>query len=122
MINHSRKNEEIAIAWFSAFNAPDLERLLALYAEDACHFSPKLYIRQPETKGLLTGKSALRSWWQDAFRRLPELHYEPISVTANSERVFMEYLRQVPDEADMQVAEVLEIKSGKIIASRVYHG
>jgi hypothetical protein len=34
----------------------------------------------------------------------------------------MEYIRQVENETDMQIAEVLEVKNGKIIASRVYHG
>ena len=121
-MNIPDKNEEVACFWFAAFNAHDLEQLLALYAEDAWHFSPKLQIMRPETEGLIAGKPALRSWWQDAFLRLPELHYEPISITSNEERAFMEYLRQVPEEADMRVAEVLEIKAGKIIASRVYHG
>jgi hypothetical protein len=34
----------------------------------------------------------------------------------------MEYIRQVDDEEDMLVAEVLEIENGKIVFSRVYHG
>jgi hypothetical protein len=34
----------------------------------------------------------------------------------------MEYTRQVAGEADMLVAEVLEIKEGRIVFSRVYHG
>jgi hypothetical protein len=34
----------------------------------------------------------------------------------------MEYMRQVEGEADLLVAEVLEIKDGKIVFSRVYHG
>lgn len=34
----------------------------------------------------------------------------------------MEYTRKVEKEPDMLVAEVLEIKDGLIIASRVYHG
>jgi hypothetical protein len=34
----------------------------------------------------------------------------------------MEYTRQVEGEEDMLVAEVLEIKDGKIVFSRVYHG
>ena len=34
----------------------------------------------------------------------------------------MEYIRQVEDEEDMLVAEVLEIRDGEIIFSRVYHG
>ncbi len=118
----SQKNLSIAHAWFEAFNSHNLEKLLSLYDEEAEHFSPKLKIRHPETKGLVVGKEALRTWWQDAFDRLPSLHYKVTSLTANSDRVFMEYIRTVADEEDMLVAEVLEIKENSIIASRVYHG
>jgi hypothetical protein len=34
----------------------------------------------------------------------------------------MEYIRIVDQEDNMLVAEVLEIKEGFIVASRVYHG
>lgn len=121
-MNKEKLHTQIAEQWFAAFNAHDLEALLALYADDAAHFSPKLKIRQPETKGLVKGKDALRAWWQDAFERLPTLQYQPTSFTANEERVIMEYTRKVSGEEDMLVAEVLEIKEGLIIASRVYHG
>jgi len=114
--------EQIAIKWFDAFNTKNLEQLLALYDDEAQHFSPKLKIRQPETNGLIIGKEAMRIWWKDAFDRLPTLHYKVTSLTANSDRVFMEYIRQVEGEADLLVAEVLEIKDGKIVFSRVYHG
>lgn len=118
----NQKNIEIATAWFKAFNEHNLENLLALYDDNAAHYSPKLKIRQPETNGLVIGKAALRAWWQDAFDRLPTLHYKTTSLTANNERVFMEYTRQVDGEPDMLVAEVLEINAGLITASRVYHG
>jgi hypothetical protein len=116
------QNETIAQQWFAAFNTQQLDSLLSLYDDDAQHFSPKLKLRQPETGGLINGKDALRAWWQDAFERLPDLHYRVTSLTANEERVFMEYLREVPGEETLSVAEVLEIKESKIIASRVYHG
>ena len=115
-------NEQIALKWFEAFNEHNLENLLSLYSDNAQHFSPKLKIRQPETSGLIIGKNALRTWWADAFERLSNLHYKVTSLTANEQRVFMEYIRQVPMENDMLVAEVLEIDKGLIIASRVYHG
>lgn len=118
----SQKNLSIAHAWFEAFNSHNLEKLLSLYDNEAQHFSPKLKIRHPETNGLVTGKNALRTWWQDAFDRIPTLHYKVTSLTANSDRVFMEYIRTVENEDDMLVAEVLEIKEGNIVASRVYHG
>jgi ketosteroid isomerase-like protein len=116
------KNLSIAHRWFDAFNAHNLEQLLALYDDNAEHFSPKLKIRKPETDGLIKGKNALRDWWQDAFDRLPTLNYKVTSLTANENRVFMEYIRKVENEEDMLVAEVLEIKDGKIVFSRVYHG
>ena len=114
--------QSIAFRWFEAFNNKELEKLLSLYDDEAQHFSPKLKIRQPETNGLVVGKDAMRTWWQDAFDRLPTLHYKVTSLTANGDRVFMEYVRQVIDEDDMLVAEVLEVRHGKIISSRVYHG
>jgi ketosteroid isomerase-like protein len=117
-----QQNEFIAQQWFAAFNAHDLEKLLSLYDDNAHHFSPKLKIRRPETNGFVTGKAALRDWWQDAFDRLPSLHYKVTSLTANDQRVFMEYVRKVDGEEDILVAEVLEINDGKILASRVYHG
>ena len=112
----------IADKWFHAFNTHDLEALLALYANDARHYSPKLKIRQPETNGYVTGKAALRAWWQDSFDRLPTLQYRPTRYTANDERIFMEYTRTVAGEPDMLVAELLEVKDGLIVASQVYHG
>ena len=118
----SEKNLSIAHLWFEAFNNHNLEKLLSLYDDDAQHFSPKLKVRHPETKGFVSGKDALRAWWQDSFNRLPTLHYKVTSLTANSDRVFMEYVRSVENEEDILIAEILEIKEGKIITSRVYHG
>jgi hypothetical protein len=115
-------NATIALRWFAAFNAHDLEALLALYADDARHYSPKLKVRQPETNGLISGKASLRAWWRDAFYRLPSLRYEVVKLTADDEQVFMEYIRHVEGEEDLRVGEVLEIRDGLIVASRVYHG
>jgi len=64
----------------------------------------------------------LREWWQDAFDRLPTLNYEVIKLTADDDQVFMEYMRHVKNEEDLRVGEVLQIKNGLIVFSRVYHG
>ncbi len=120
-MNKEKLTLTIAQQWFDAFNQHDLQKLLALYADDAQHYSPKLKLRQPETKGLITGKDALRLWWADSFERLPSLRYEPMRFIAHDERVFMEYTRYVDGEDSTTVGEVLEIKNGLIVASRVYH-
>ena len=118
----AQNNKQMALKWFEAFNAHDLEKLLSLYDDNAQHFSPKLKVRKPETQGLIKGKSALRDWWQDAFDRLPSLQYEVIKLTADEEQVFMEYIRHVKGDEDLSVGEVLQISNGLIIFSRVYHG
>lgn len=112
---------EIAHLWFDAFNAQNLEQLLSLYHNNARHYSPKLKQRQPETNGLISGKDALKDWWQDAFSRLPSLRYKPSKFIANENSIFMEYKREVEDEETLTVGEVLDIENNLIIFSRVYH-
>jgi ketosteroid isomerase-like protein len=115
-------NLDIARAWLSAFNAHDVEALVALYADDATHTSPKIRTLHPATGGKLVGKPALAAWWREANKRLPNLRYELTALTANEERVFIEYLRHAPNEPPMPVAEAFDIRDGKIVASRVFHG
>ncbi len=111
----------IARKWFDAFNEHDLKKLLTLYAEDAQHYSPKLKLRQPETNGLIKGKTALRAWWKDSFERLPSLKYVPQQFITDDSHIFMEYIRYVDGEENLTVGEVLKIKNGLIVSSRVYH-
>lgn len=117
------KTENLASleTWFAAFNTKNLDLLLSLYHDDAEHFSPKLKIRQPETNGLIKGKAQLRSWWQDAFDRLPGLKYVPNYSISDDNSVFVEYLRTVPGEDDLIVGEVLFFEKGLIVRSKVFH-
>ncbi len=112
----------VARAWLAAFNTRDLDGLLALYADDAVHTSPKLKVQKPETNGEIRGKAALRTWWRDAMDRLPGLRYEPLHLTASGGRVFMEYERICPPDAPYTVAEVLVCEGGLIRSSHVFHG
>jgi hypothetical protein len=118
----AQENLEIARAWMKAFNAHDVDALVALYADDATHTSPKLRALYPDSGGALRSKAALSKWWRDSNARLPNLRYEERALTANDERVFVEYTRHAPNEAPMPVAEVFDVQGGRIVASRVYHG
>jgi ketosteroid isomerase-like protein len=116
------KLQSIAFKWIETCNSKELEKLVSLYDDDAQHFSPRLKTVQPETNGFISGKDAMRAWWQNAFEKTPSLQYQLKSLTANGDRVFMEYIRTVANEADELVAEVLDIREDKIVASRVYNG
>lgn len=113
---------EIAESWLEAFNGRQLQRLLDLYDDDAVHTSPKLRAREPRTEGRIRGKAALRDWFADAFERLPELRYVKRFVTADADRVLLEYDRISPGDPTMVVAEVFGIRSGRIAESHVFHG
>jgi hypothetical protein len=118
-----RSPEEVARRWLACFAGHDLDGLLELYCDDAVHTSPKIRVRFPDTGGQLRGKAALRSWWADAFARIPGLGYELTALTVDRRRAFMEYVRKAPGDPDLPVAEVLELgEDGRIIASHVYHG
>ncbi len=114
--------EQLGHAWLEAFNAHDVDRLVSLYADDCTHTSPKLRVLHPETHGQLVGKPALREWWASAMKRLPGLRYQLVALTANGERVVLEYLRHAPNEAALPVAEAFDVRGGLIVASRVFHG
>lgn len=112
--------QNIAFKWISAFNSHNLEQLLDLYDDEAQHYSPRLKLINPDSQGKLIGKDNLRLWWQESFSKLPTLQYKPVNFTANVDRIFIEYIRSVAGENDALIAEVLSVKNGKIIESRVY--
>jgi ketosteroid isomerase-like protein len=118
----THQSASIAMAWLDAFNHQHLDRLLALYAENCRHTSPQIRLLHPDTGGMLVGKDALRSWWQDAFKRLPGLRYEMTALTAQADRAVLEYRRLATGEAALPVSESFDIAGGLIVASRVYRG
>ena len=113
-------NQALAHAWIDAFNAHDVPRLVALYAEACTHTSPKL--RAAGGEGCIRGKAALTTWWQGAMNAMPSLRYELLTVTASEARVFIEYTRHCDGQAPMAIAEVFDVAGGHIVASRVFHG
>jgi hypothetical protein len=80
-------------------------------------------VQRPASGGCIEGRAALRAWWADAFQRIPELRYVETRITAQDDRVFLEYVRHAPGEAELPVAEVFLVgEDGLIRESRVYHG
>jgi ketosteroid isomerase-like protein len=118
----AQDSEKLARAWLEAFNRKDVEALLDLYAEHCTHTSPKIRVLHPETAGLLLGKPALRAWWVGALERIPSLRYEERALTCSPERAVLEYVRHAAGEDPLPVAEVFDLRGGKIVASRVFHG
>jgi hypothetical protein len=62
--------------WVDAWNAHDLERVLAHYAEDVELVSPRAAQVVPESGGVIRGKAALRAYWTKAMGSVPDLRFE----------------------------------------------
>lgn len=109
----------LANQWIKAFNDKNIESLLALYDNEATHFSPRLKKMHPETNGLITGKKAMYKWWQEAFNRLPDLQYKPIHIVAENEIIYLEYTRITAGEENQIINERLIVKNKLIVNSKV---
>jgi hypothetical protein len=113
---------DVVDEWLRAFNSGDADAMVALYADEAIHTSPKLRSAQPGSDGRLVGKAAMRRWWLDAFERPPAIRYELLNIISDDRFAVIEYLRHRTGEPTIAVAELFEIHDGKIVRSHVYHG
>ena len=67
--------EQFALEWIAAWNAHDLERILAHYTDDFEMTSPLIVERMTEPSGTLRGKDAIRSYWSRGLAATPPLHF-----------------------------------------------
>jgi ketosteroid isomerase-like protein len=71
-----------ATEWIDAWNAGDLERVLAHYADDFEMTSPYIVERMGIVSGTLKGKEAIRSYWAQGLSVRPPLRFELLDVFA----------------------------------------
>jgi len=111
--------------WIDAFNGPSVDNLLALYHDDAIHYSPRVKREKPGSEGWLRGKPALREWWEDKLTEFPNLHYEYEEddgnpMVRNNEAMFRYNRTTAPGESGEESWEYLRIvDNGLIVESRV---
>lgn len=67
--------ESFAAEWVAAWNAHDLERVLSHYADDFEMASPQIVHLAGVERGVLKGKHAVRSYWEVALGRRPDLFF-----------------------------------------------
>ena len=72
--------EHFAADWVAAWNAHDLDRILAHYADDFEMTSPVIVQIAGEPSGTLRGKQAVGAYWRNALQLIPDLQFELISL------------------------------------------
>lgn len=83
--------EHFAADWVAAWNAHDLPRILAHYAEDFEMASPYIAQIAGEPSGTLRGKPAIGAYWQAALARMPDLRFELIDTLVGADSLTLYY-------------------------------
>jgi SnoaL-like domain len=96
--------DEFCADWIAAWNAHDLERILAHYREDVLFTSP-FAARAGAPDGVLRGLPALRSYFDRALATYPDLQFEAIAALSGVDSVALHY-RSVEDCEAIEVMQL----------------
>jgi hypothetical protein len=98
--------------WIAAWNAHDLDGILAHYAESVVLTSPAAARVLNEPCGIVTGIGALRSYFQRGLEAFPNLYFELLEVYAGLSSIVVVFSNQ----RGTRTAEFMEFDAaGKII-------
>ena len=86
--------EEFARDWAAAWNAHDVEAVLAHFADDVVFTSP-VAARVLGTDGISRGKQAVRDYWTFALEKVPDLHFEVLGCYAGIDTLVINYRNQI---------------------------
>lgn len=81
--------------WVQGWNAHDLDRIMAHYAPDVVFTSPLAARIVPGCDGVIRGRSALRAYWTEGLRLIPDLHFEVLSFSLGVDVIVINYRNQV---------------------------
>ncbi|HTI41213.1 MAG TPA: nuclear transport factor 2 family protein [Vicinamibacterales bacterium] len=109
--------KHFAADWIDSWNAHDLDRVLAHYADDFEMSSPFIIQMVHEPSGVLRGKAAVRAYWTRALERIPDLHFELISVLAGVMSITLYY----ESAGGRLAAEVFHFDADRKVARAVAH-
>ena len=104
--------------WIAAWNAHDLARVLALYAEDSEMTSDRIPALGFDASGTLHGKERIRAYWSKALAMLPNLHFELIDTYVSPDSIVVFY----QNERGAKICEYLRLDAeGKIRQGSANH-
>ena len=113
MPQHHQPSQLAALGriWVEAWNARDLEGLLALYDDAAVMTSDRIPALGFGADGTVRGKDALRAYWSKALGLLPELHFSLIDVYVSPDSLVVFYA----NERGKKICEYLRVNDAGLI-------
>ena len=115
-MSHDRRVDHAAAVafadeWVKAWNSHDLDRVLSHFADNVVFTSPVTAQLIDDSDGVIRGKAALRAYWAEGLRRIPDLHFEVVAVYVGVHTLVINYRNQL----GRPVNEVL-IFDGSLVA------
>ncbi len=103
--------QRFAKEWIDAWNAHDLDAILAHYSDDFEMTSPFIVTVMNEPSGTIKGKQNVRAYWQKAIDRFPDLKFELLEVLTGANSITL-YYKSYRSGAVRLAAEVFFFDSG----------
>ena len=104
--------------WIDAWNSHDLDRILALYAEDTEMTSDKIPALGFDPSGTVRGKERLRQYWRKGLDLLPNLHFTLIDLYVSPDSLVVFYR----NERGANICEYLRLNAdGRIKQGSANH-
>ena len=97
--------------WTKAWNGHDLEAILDHFADDVVFTSPVAAQLVPGSDGVVRGKAALREYWAEGLRRIPDLHFDVLGSYLGVDVIVINYRNQT----GRLVSEVLFVGTDGLI-------
>ncbi|MDA1098046.1 MAG: nuclear transport factor 2 family protein [Proteobacteria bacterium] len=110
--------ERIAADWIDAWNAHDLDRVMAHYADDLVFVSPLIVARTGRKDGTIRSKSELADYFAASLGPGSLLRFELIAVCAGVSSISLHY--QNHRQEDVVETKVLDA-DGRAVQVFVHH-
>lgn len=111
--------EQFAAEWIACWNSHDLDRIMALYADDVTIDSPTALKVVPESKGFVAGKEAIRSYWETALKGIPDLEFRLHRLFQGVQGVALHFVNTATGTTGIEVMNFNE--AGQVSQILVYH-
>lgn len=112
--------------WHAGFNEQNMDRVMALYAEDAVIETPTVLSIYPDrSDGVLHGRDQIRALFDRVIANLDgAFHglYRNGLFFSNGRYLTWEYPRKTPTTTQVDLFESMDIANGLIVYHRVYWG
>ena len=111
--------QHIAQEWIDAWNAHDLDAIMAHYADDIEFWSPLIVQRLGIRSGSIRDKAQLRAYFARGLEAAPNLHFMLLKVFVGVDSLILYYRRQTGAEStEMMVVDEI---SQRVTMARAHY-